>query len=190
MFNLKTLIRKLLNEFNAPDHSPGTFMVLRLNEVTRLINGVERMHVDLEISIPVLTGHETAQGVKTRNFIAFKNGDTANPLLVLAAQDATAFLSAVLTPLQYGDKLELKMFNVDQAGNVSTTALDGAITLVDTIPPDGPIGAFGYKLTEVADPGDEGQPDANPPAVTTPEQPPVTNPPAVGDGGSSSPPSG
>lgn len=111
------------------------------------------MHVELDIGIPLLTQHERDQGVKTRNFLAVKNGDEANPILALTGQDAETFTSVTITPLQYGDKVELKMFNVDQAGNFDPSQpLDGVLVLADTTPPDGPVGSFNFKVREVVAP--------------------------------------
>lgn len=168
---LKDLLRvfkKLWQSLDAPDKPPGALMVLRVREVLTTHSGDSRMHVELDIGIPLLSQHERDQGVKTRNFVAIKNGAS---FLDLPSQDAEQFTSVTLTPLQYGDKIELKMHNVDQAGNVSVDALDGAMVLADTVAPDGPLGSFTFALREVAD-------DPAPPAPPAEEE---TNP---------SPPSG
>lgn len=123
------------------------------------------MHVKLTVGIPLLTSHEKAQGVKTRNFMAIRGGDEQNPVLALTGQDALTFTEAVIDNLQYGDRIDLRMFNVDQAGNVSTTPLDGIFVLTDTTPPDAPAGSFTINTAEVADPGDEAE---APPVVATP----------------------
>jgi predicted RNA-binding protein with TRAM domain len=164
MLNLKQFFRELVQWVKSPDAPPGALMIVRQRE---LVTG-DSMHVSLTIGIPLLTTHEKAQGVKTRNFLAVKNGDTANPLVVLTGQDASSLTAVVLdsetNPLHYGDKVSLEVRNVDQAGNVSEP-LNGEIVLVDTIAPDAPVGSFTMTITEVADQGD-GMVD--PPPITEP----------------------
>lgn len=154
--SIKNFIRWLIEEVVAPDPPRGSLVILRQREVIGFVPpdspyGVPRMHVELDVAIPLLTAHEKAQKVTTRNFMASQNG---TPLLALPGQDALTFTSATLTPLQYGDKIDLQMFNVDQAGNISTTALDGSFVVTDQTPPDAPVGAFTVTAREVADPGD------------------------------------
>jgi hypothetical protein len=166
MFSLKQFIRDIIREFTAPDAPPGTFMIVRHDEIlTRPPNGVMLMHVKLTVGIPLLTSHEKGQGVKTRNFMAIRGGDEDNPVLVLNGQDALRFSEAVIDNLQYGDRIDLRMFNVDQSGNISLSPLDGIFVLTDTTPPDAPAGSFTINTVEVADPGDEAE---APPVVATP----------------------
>lgn len=146
------------------------------------------MHVSLTIGLPLISGHEKAQGVKTRNFMAVKNGDAVNPIMFLTGQDPASFTSVTLdpadNPLHYGDKIELELRDVDQAGNVSDP-LNGSIVLVDTTAPDSPVGSFTMTINEIADPGDDGS--ITPPADTTT---PPASPPADSTGDTSSPPGG
>lgn len=171
-------VKEFWDSIDKPDQPPGALMVLRVREVLiphPLEYGRLVMKVELDVGIPLLTEHERGQGVTTRNFLAVKNGDSQNPLLALTGQPAESFTQVTLTPLQYGDKVELKLYNVDQAGNVSASPLDGSMVLVDTVPPDGPIGSFSYQLREVAD---DPAPPAEPPAEPPVSEPVVESPPS------------
>lgn len=189
---LKNFIRWLIEEVKAPDPPRGSLVILRQREVMAFHPhhspyGVPRMHVEVDVAIPLLTDHEKAQKVSTRNFLAIQNGNEADPIATIIGADALTMTSVTVgsatKPVQYGDKLELKLYNVDQAGNVSTTPLDGAFVVTDTTPPDAPVGAFTVTAREVAD-----DVATNPDPAPAPE--PTPTPPVEEDAEPSSPPSG
>lgn len=105
-------------------------------------------------------------------------GELKNEVVDMAGESA---LNRSFDAIQ-DDMVKFELFNIDDKGNQSTTALvSDPLTIIDTFPPNSPIGSFAVTMQEVGDVDEEDPPTPTPEPVPeseptpTPEPEPVVN---------------